>query len=117
LRISAKLDSSVEASGPHDFAVRVCAIRQERSPASIASRPAFVTIAKRPFEEQNARIVKVICPTPEAKYFLRRDWTGSISLSRFNKFAVTRKPPALDWCGLTNVRCAPVATKFRGAPK
>jgi len=59
--------------------------------ASIASRPASVTIAKRPFEEQNARTVKVICPTPEAKYFLRRDWTGSISLSWFNKFAVTRK--------------------------
>jgi hypothetical protein len=54
-----------------------------------------VTIAKRPFEEQNVRVVKVICPTPEAKYFLRRDWTGSISLSRFNKFAVTRRVPNL----------------------
>jgi hypothetical protein len=44
-----KLDASVEASGPHDFAVRV----QHRSsavlPASIASRPASVTIAIRPF--------------------------------------------------------------------
>jgi hypothetical protein len=29
----------------------------------------------------------------EAKYFFRQDWTGSISLSRFNKFAVTRKRP------------------------
>jgi hypothetical protein len=27
---SAKLDASVEASGPHDFAVRFCAIRQRR---------------------------------------------------------------------------------------
>ena len=28
--ISAKLDASVEASGPHDFAVRLSAIRQKR---------------------------------------------------------------------------------------
>ena len=28
--ISAKLDASVEASGPHDFAVRLSAIRQRR---------------------------------------------------------------------------------------
>ena len=28
--ISAKLDASVEASGPYDFAVRVCAVRQKR---------------------------------------------------------------------------------------
>ena len=44
-----KLDASIEASGPHDFAVRV----QHRSSAvlsaSIASRPASVTIAIRPF--------------------------------------------------------------------
>jgi len=43
-----QLDASVEASGPHDFAVRV----QHRSSAvlsaSTASRPALVTIAKRP---------------------------------------------------------------------
>jgi hypothetical protein len=44
-----KLDASVEASEPHDFAVRI----QHRSSAvlsaSIASRPASVTIANRPF--------------------------------------------------------------------
>jgi hypothetical protein len=44
-----KLDTSIEASGPHDFAVRL----QHRSSAvlsaSIASRPASVTIAIRPF--------------------------------------------------------------------
>ena len=45
--ISAKLDASVEASGPHDFAVRLSAIRQKRT-ASTASRPASVTIANRP---------------------------------------------------------------------
>jgi hypothetical protein len=59
--------------------------------ASTAFRPAFVTIAKRPFEEQNARVVKVICPMSEAKYFFEWDWTGSISLIRFDKLAFWRK--------------------------
>ena len=42
-----ELDTSVGVPGPHDFAVRISAIRQSAS-ASIASRPASVTIAKRP---------------------------------------------------------------------
>ena len=43
-----KLDASVGASGPHDFAVRKSALSSAAPPASIASRPAFVTIASRP---------------------------------------------------------------------
>jgi hypothetical protein len=43
-----KLDASVGASGPHDFAVRRHAPSSEAPPASTASRPAFVTIASRP---------------------------------------------------------------------
>src|SRR4051795_5958558 len=53
----AKLDASVEASGPHDFAVRV----RHRSSAvltiaSIASRPASVTIASAPWWDETARL-------------------------------------------------------------
>src|SRR4051812_17221726 len=53
----AKLDASVEASGPHDFAVRV----QHRSSAvltiaSIASRPASVTIASAPRWDETAQL-------------------------------------------------------------
>jgi hypothetical protein len=33
----------------------------------------------------------VIWGKREAKYFYLKDWTGSISLIRFNKFADTRK--------------------------
>ena len=55
-RLSAKLDASVEASEPHDFAVRV----QHRSSAvltlaSIASRPASVTIASAPRWDETAQ--------------------------------------------------------------
>jgi hypothetical protein len=46
---SAKLDTSVGVSGPHDFAVRISAIRLLTLLASIASNPASVTIAIRPF--------------------------------------------------------------------
>jgi hypothetical protein len=44
----AKLDASVGASGPHDFAVRVDAIRRWHLRVHRISRPTFVTIAKRP---------------------------------------------------------------------
>jgi hypothetical protein len=50
LRFTRKLDASVGASGPHDFAVRVSTVRQAVLPASTASRPASVTIASRPSE-------------------------------------------------------------------
>ena len=45
---SAKLDASVGASGPHDFAVRRSALSSAAPHASIASRPTSVTIASRP---------------------------------------------------------------------
>ena len=45
---SAKLDASVGASGPHDFAVRRSALSSAAPHASIASRPRSVTIASRP---------------------------------------------------------------------
>jgi hypothetical protein len=43
-----QLDAGVEASGPHDFAVRKPGAFVNAQPASTASRPASVTIAIRP---------------------------------------------------------------------
>jgi hypothetical protein len=43
-----RLDASVEAPGPHDFAVRVRRCSSAAPSASIASRPASVTIASAP---------------------------------------------------------------------
>src|SRR6059058_4362237 len=48
LAFTAKLDASVGASEPHDFAVRLTCCSSKAPSASIASRPAFVTIASRP---------------------------------------------------------------------
>src|SRR5438046_7947953 len=43
-----RLDASVGASEPHDFAVHLTCCSSAAPSASIASRPAFVTIASRP---------------------------------------------------------------------
>src|SRR5215212_3601812 len=91
-----KLDASVEASEPHDFAVRL----QHRSsavlPASIASRPASVTIASRPLGGTRRRGFEVIWVRREPKNFCEQDWTTQITLIRFNKFAYARTPAAAE---------------------
>jgi hypothetical protein len=46
-----KLDTSVGASGPHDFAVRACGARLRRYHVHRIPLPTFVTIAKRPSSE------------------------------------------------------------------
>jgi hypothetical protein len=46
----ANLNASVEASGPHDFAVRRKRFRQRRCQRPSHPVPTFVTIAKRPSE-------------------------------------------------------------------
>ena len=46
--LNRQLDAGVEASGPHDFAVRLKRCSSKAPSASTASRPAFVTTAKRP---------------------------------------------------------------------
>jgi hypothetical protein len=42
---------------------------------------------------QDAAVVVVICPTAKAEYFCKHDWTGQITLIRFNKPAGTRNAP------------------------
>ena len=55
------VNASVGASGPHDFAVRFKRCSSSAHSASIASRSASVTIAKRPFRRSGMeRLVKMI---------------------------------------------------------
>ena len=100
--ISAKLDASVGASGPHDFAVREKHLSSARlaiahgktrpaiksvpnAAASTASHPASVTIAKRPSVGQDGGDVELIWVSRERKYFCEQDWTTQITLIRFSK--------------------------------
>jgi hypothetical protein len=71
----AKLDASVEASGPHDFAVRISAIRQRRYQRPPHPVPTSVTIAKRPSVGRDVRIIVLIWGSREKEYFFGEDWT------------------------------------------
>src|SRR6266516_3612287 len=92
---SARLDASIGASEPHDFAVRFSIFRPARR--SIAHRPCppalhhvacpmpprpphpiptFVTMANAPLWDRTRRISEVIWVRREEKYFCKRGWTG-----------------------------------------
>ena len=65
-----QLDASVEAPGPHDFAVRLACVRRSQAESVHRSpRPTFVTIAIRPSFDGHGmrRILLVICPTPQPR--------------------------------------------------
>src|ERR1700677_3031514 len=83
-----RLDASVGASGPHDFAVRRNKrSRQQRHPRPSHPNPTFVTIAKRPFVWAGmAGDIDVIWVKSEWEYFCAGDWTTQIRLIPFNKF-------------------------------
>ncbi len=73
-----QLDASVGASGPHDFAVRRITRSSATPPASIASRPAFVTIASRPScRSGTAGDVLLIWVGGEAENFPEGGWTAT----------------------------------------
>src|SRR3954451_10182148 len=87
-----KLDASVEASEPHDFAVRFQRRSSAVLSASIASRPASVTIASAPLVGRDGGISEVIWVERERDSFCKRDWTGRNRLIRLNKTAFCSKP-------------------------
>jgi hypothetical protein len=66
-----QLDASVEASGPHDFAVRLTCCSSKAPSASTASRPAFVTIASRPSVEQDGAVIILIWVRRRKEYFCK----------------------------------------------
>jgi hypothetical protein len=49
--VAAKLDASVGASGPHDFAIRISAVRRQHIRVHRIPHPTSVTIAKRAFSD------------------------------------------------------------------
>ena len=74
---SRELDAGVEASGPHDFAVRSWHHSSLVPPRPSHPRPTFVTIAKRPSVWAGmANDIEVIWVEREPEYFCEEDWTG-----------------------------------------
>jgi hypothetical protein len=71
-----RLDASVGASGPHDFAVRVGTARLAVPAASTASRSALMTLRNAPLWNRTARLSELIWVRNEEKYFCKWGWTG-----------------------------------------
>src|SRR5882724_12189781 len=88
----AKLDTSVGASGPHDFAVRACAARLAPPPRPPHPAPNVRDDrANAPHVRRDGVDIVLIWGKREAKYFFGRDWTGSIRLKRLEKLAFWRR--------------------------
>src|SRR3954453_22478867 len=74
----AKLVASVEASGPHDFAVRV-QHRSSKVPNSVHRIPPRVRDDReRPLVGRDSAIRTVFCLVLEARYFCAEGWTGDL---------------------------------------
>ena len=71
-----KLDASVAASGPHDFAVRISRARQSQPSRPPHPTRAFVTCATPLSSGETGGFKSVICPTAKAEYFCSVVWTG-----------------------------------------
>jgi hypothetical protein len=88
-----RVDASVGASGPHDFAVRLTRHSSKAPKRPPHPAPTFSDDRETPLVQGHgtAAKMKVIWAKREAKYFSQGDWTGSISLIGFDKFAFWRK--------------------------
>jgi hypothetical protein len=76
---SRELDAGVEASGPHDFAVRVSTFRQSAPPASTASRPALMTLRNAPLSGRDGRISASDLPDGASEIFLQKGMDGAVA--------------------------------------
>jgi hypothetical protein len=88
--IPAKLDASVGASGPHDFTVRISAIRQRRIRVHrIPSRVRDDRDTPLMWDE-TAGDIEVIWVNRETEYFCKWGWTGFTDLPVRHKNTLRR---------------------------
>ena len=84
---SARLDASVEASGPHGFAVRLTCVRLAHLKHPPHPHPTFVTIAKRPsYRARMARGYKDDLPVGQSEIFSRGGLDTRIAVDPASKF-------------------------------
>jgi hypothetical protein len=77
---STRLDASIGASGPHDFAVRRISTLVSSATCVHASHRAFRDDREPPLlPGETGGFKSLICPTAKAEYFFGEDWTGQIS--------------------------------------
>jgi hypothetical protein len=89
---SANLTPTIEAPGPHDFAVRKLARSSVAPSASIASRPYVRDDRETPLcVGRDGEDMQVIWVKSEPEYFCAKDWTTQIRLIQFNKLPCARR--------------------------
>ena len=92
----AKLDASVEAPGPHDFAVRVQP-RSSAVPNSVHRIPPRVRDDReRPLVGRDGAIRKVFRLGEEARYFFGLGWTGDLRNSLTRVIASAAKQSSFE---------------------
>src|SRR4051794_27261086 len=79
-------------------------VRQRCLIASIASRPASVTIASAPLVGRDGPIRKVFCRKDKRIYFFDRGWTGDLPV-RHERASDSREPPP-DWPSASHLRAS-----------
>ena len=83
-QLHCRVDASIGASGPHDFAVRFQRCPSNSAKASIASRPTFVTMANVPLLDKTAAILPVIWGSDQSRDLRRINTTGkSVEIEQF----------------------------------
>ena len=97
-----RFNASVEASGPHDFAVRRHAPSSEAPPASTASLPASVTIAIRPCKGRDGASYKFDLGLRRNRIFLQRGLDTQIGKLPDRQIRCTRRMASVG-----SVRVAP----------
>jgi len=75
IRAERELDANLEASGPHDFAVRFRRPRQGRYPRPPHPRPALVTLRNAPLNGTGWHTYILILDSEKQKYFFERGLT------------------------------------------
>jgi hypothetical protein len=107
-----KLDAGVEASGPHDFAVRIRRCRQQHHPRPPHPAPTFVTMANAPLSGRDGHDIELIWISEKQKYFLRRGLDRANHVDRLREISFSaqrlashrasikrrwRKPKSQSW--------------------
>src|SRR5665213_444139 len=86
-----QLDTSVGASGPHDFAVRIGVARLATQTRPSQPAPTSVTWPTPPLAGQDRRITPVICAEKNENIFLTPYWTARPNHRRIEKIFAGRR--------------------------
>jgi hypothetical protein len=90
-----QLDASVEASGPHDFAVRLSAVRQQH--LGVHRIPPHVDdVRNAPLPGRDGGLLELIWANREAEYFCRQGWTAKDD--RFARQANQVRQACVNFC-------------------